>query len=368
MKFTCTQENLSKALNIVSHICTTRSTLPILSNVLFSIEKGRLKISSTDLEIGISTFIGAKIDEEGSFTVPSRLLVEFVNTNTDKNIAIYKEGDKLNLLSEQFNARIKGLEADEFPSIPDVKPDNTIEVSGALLSEAISQTVFATAIDDNRPVLTGVLCKVENDLLKIVATDSFRLAEKTVNLAKKSDKNFQFLVPARTFQELSRLLSEKIESVKIFISSNQVQFCLSDAILISRLIAGEYPDYTQIIPNVKKTSILAPRQELSNAIKMASFFAREANNNVKVKVGDKNDLQIVATSAQMGDNVSKTQAKIEGEAIEISFNAKYLLDPLGVIDELEVIFDLNGRFSPGVIKPVKAKDYLYIIMPLRLEE
>jgi DNA polymerase-3 subunit beta len=372
MKLVCTQENLAKALSVVSRISTTKTTLPILGNVLLTTQKGRLKISSTDLEIGISTWIGAKINKEGSLTVPTRLLSEFVTTNTDKNIILSQDGEVLELTSDHYNAHIKGLPAADFPIIPEVKADFTFEVAGTALAETINQTAFATALDDTRPVLTGVLLKIDKRLIKVVATDSFRLAEKNINITSPPldgrPASQQILIPSRTLQEISRLLSESIEVVKIAASSNQVQFNLADSQLVSRLLDGEFPDYTQIIPSQKRTTIIVRRDEAINAIKMASYFAKEASGNVKLKVDKKNILQVIATSPQLGDNVSRLTGTIQGEELEISFNARYLLDALEVMDEERVVFELNGKLDPGVLKPEKAQDYLYIIMPLRLGE
>ena len=369
MKIECTQERLSHAIQLVAKISTPKATLPILGNLLLTTKKGGLKISATDLEIGITTWIGAKIDQEGALTVPTRLLSEFISTNSDKNILLEGTENNLKLKSEHFNANIKGIEASEFPIIPEVKSDFTFSVPKTLLSEAISQTVFSTAMDDTRPVLTGVLFKVEKNLVKVVATDSFRLAEKTINLAKPTTEKAEFIIPAHTLQEVVRILPVAELNVEISVSSNQVLFNFgSGTELVTRLVDGEFPDYTQIIPQAKKTSVAVVKKEVASAIKMASYFARESANNIKVVAGVGKGLQIVATSPQLGDNVSQVSAEIVGEEIEISFNAKYLLDALSIIEGEKVCFELNGKFSPAVLKPEKNKDYLYIIMPLRLEE
>ena len=369
MKIECTQEKLSQAIQLVAKISTPKATLPILGNLLITTQKGGLKISATDLEIGITTWIGAKTNQEGSLTVPTRLLSEFVSTNSDKNILLEGTENNLKLKSEHFSANIKGIEASEFPIIPEVKSNFSFSVPKTLLSEAISQTVFSTALDDTRPVLTGVLFKIDKNLVKVVATDSFRLAEKTINLAKPTTKKAEFIIPAHALQEVVRILSVAELNVEISVSPNQVMFNFGHGTeLVTRLVDGEFPDYTQIIPQTKKTSVVVVKKEVVSAIKMASFFARESANNIKMVATAGKDLKIIATSPQLGDNTSQVSAKIEGEEIEISFNAKYLLDALSIIEGDTVLFELNGKFSPGVLKPDKNKDYLYIIMPLRLEE
>lgn len=368
MKISCTQENLSKGLSIVSHTVSTRTTLPVLNNILLKINKGRLTMIATDLEIAISTWIGAKVDQEGAITTPSRLLSEYVTTNTDKTINLELKDTTLHLESEHFKANIKGIEASEFPLIPEVKNGTKFEILASDLKDGISKTVFSSALDETRPVLAGVLFKIVNNNLKMVATDSYRLAEATLNISNANTKSINFIVPARAISEIGRLIDESLEKAEIIVGENQVQFKLGPTEVVSRLVEGSFPDYEQIIPQNVKTKIELGTIQFSNAIKMASFFARDSANNVKISFTKPKTLKILAVSPEMGDNISELDGKITGDEVDIAFNAKFILDCLPVIGADEISLELSGNLSAGIIRPKANKNYLYIIMPLRMEE
>ena len=251
--------------------------------------------------------------------------------------------------------------------IPEVKVGREIEVGALDLRDAILKTVFACALDETRPVLAGVYIKLVGKTVKMVATDSYRLAEKTINLEKKSDAEVNVIIPQRTMNELARILKENEEKVEVKIGDNQISFSFGDTQLISRLIEGNFPDYEQIIPQKSSLKITVNKDELTNIMKMASFFARESANNIKLMTSGKNQLKVAAVSPQVGDNISTIQAEIDGSEIEISFNAKFILDALGVIKEEKVTLHFNDKTSPGIIKPIKNNNYQYIIMPLRVE-
>lgn len=368
MKISCTQENLAKGLSITSHTVSARTTLPVLSNILLKIDKGRLKLSATDLEIGINTWVGAKVDQEGAITIPARLLLEYVNTNNDKNINLELKETTLHLESAHFKANIKGIEASEFPLIPEVKDGLKMEISAAELKDGISKTVFACAVEETRPVLTGVYFKVAGGKLKLVATDSYRLAEKNIQLISGGEKSANFIVPARTMSEIGRLIDEEVEKVEIKVGENQVQFKLGPTEVVSRLVEGSFPDYEQIIPQNIKTTIELSTAQFTNAIKMASFFARDSANNVKLVYKKPKTFQIKAVSPQLGDNVSEVEASGSGDEVEIAFNAKFILDVMGVLGSESLSLEMAGALSPAILRAAKNKDYLYIIMPLRTDE
>lgn len=373
MRISCTQPNLQKGLSIVSRAITTRGSLAILANVFMATEKGRLKLITTDLEIAISTYIGAKVDEDGSITVPAKLLTEFVSANTDPTIELKTQEHTLQAKSSRFEANIKGLAPEEFPLVPEVKKEKKFSLPALQFKDAIQKVVFAAANDETRPVLTGVLVTVESDTLTLAATDSYRLAEKKVNLPKKSESLITAIVPARTIAEVARIIDETIDMIEVVVGENQIQFSIGATQLVSRLIEGKFPDYQQIIPQKTVTKAHLNTLELSNSIKMASFFAKDVANNIKVKTNNSDNLEVIAVSPQIGDNHSKVKAKIEGESLEVAFNAKFLNDGLQVMATQEVLIELSGPLSPGVIKPAFSKTdsknhYLYIVMPLKLEE
>jgi len=368
MKISCTQENLSKGLAIVSHMVGTRTTLPVLNNILLKVEKGRLYLSATDLEIGINTWVGAKVDKEGAITIPARLLSEFITTNTDKTINLELKETSLHLESEHYKANIKGIEASEFPLIPEIKDGAKMSLLASLLKEGILKTAFACALDETRPVLAGVLLKTVQNKLKMVATDSYRLAEKTIGLDAAPDKATNIIVPGRTMMEIGRLIDESVEKAEILIGENQVQFKLGPTVIVSRLVEGSFPDYEQIIPTGIKTKVTLKNNLFQNAIKMASFFARDTANNIKFQLKKPSKLNIIAVSPQMGDNISELTGEITGEDLEIAFNAKFILDVLPVLQSEEILIEFAGSLSPGILRPKTDKNYLYIIMPLRMEE
>jgi len=369
MKLSCTQENLAKGLSIVSRSVGTRATLPVLNNILLQTDKGRLKLSATDLEIGIHTWIGAKVEIDGGITVPARLLQDYVNNNTDKTINLELNESTLKLESDRFKANINGIEASEFPLIPEVKKTVEIEVGVGELTSAVGKTIIATALDESRPVLAGVYFFKNEEAMKIVATDSYRLAEYSLKMGNPpaGGKDFKFIVPQRTMAELGRILSNAGEKVVITPGENQVEFLMQDTILVSRLIEGAFPDYAQIIPKESKTTMEVATSEFNNAIKMASLFARESANNIKLKINGPDKIEVLATSSHIGDNISTVTGTVKGDPQEIAFNAKFILDCLAVINSEKITLDMLSNVSPGIIRG-KEQNYLYVIMPLRIDE
>jgi DNA polymerase-3 subunit beta len=367
MKLSCNQEKLNKSLNIVNKIIGNKGTLPILNNILLSTDNGRLKLASTDLEIGMTTWIGAKIDNEGSITVPAKVMTDFVSTNDDEKIDLVLKDTTLELISTKYNARIKGIESSEFPLIPEIKNSKLLTLDVKNFQNVIKKILFACAIDETRPVLTGVLFKVKKSELVLAATDSYRLAEATIKLETKADREIDVIVPSRTMLELSRVLSGATKSLDVYLEENQILFSVDDTQIISRLIEGSFPDYTQIIPKEHNANYKLLTNELSKAIKMASFFARESANNIKLNFSE-NSLKVIAVSPQLGDNITTINMEKSGEDLEIAFNAKFVLDILAVIEESSVNIEANGKLQPVIIKPEKNTKLLYVVMPLRVNE
>lgn len=366
MKIECTQANLQRGLGLVGRMVGTRATLPVLANILFKTEKGRLQLSATDLEMGISTFIGAKVDKEGSVTLPARLLTEFISTNTDEKMTIEVKDNDAVIYSKHYKATIKGIAASEFPTIPEISPEFEAEINGNDFKTAITQTVFAAALDETRPVLAGVLLKAAGQEFKMAATDSFRLTEKTLKLDKKLSKESQVVVPARTMIELMRLIEDAGGNIRLTVGENQVAFSFGEVYLVSRVIEGAFPDYEQIIPQTIPTHSKVDRVELANAMKMSTLFARDSANNIKMKVSSK-EIEVLATSPQLGENTSKIPADTKGEELDIAFNAKYILDILMVMGGKQVDLGFVGKLNPCVIQDATDKSYLAIVMPLRME-
>lgn len=368
MKISCTQERLNRGLNIVSRVVGNRVTLPVLSNIFLETKDGQLKLSATDLEIGVITSVSAKVDSEGALTVPARLISEFIATNTDENLEIEAQKNSLHIKSQRYEANINGIDATEFPTIPEVDQKSMINLKSADFLAAIKEVIIACANDDTRPVLAGVYFKFEKGILYLVTTDSYRLAEKKIEIEDKTIEK-EFIVPARTIHELIRIASllEKIENIGISASENQVAFNLGETQIVSRLIEGAFPNYKQIIPTGFKSNAKVDLKEFSSAVKMAALFARQSANNIKIKFIP-NELLITSVADQIGDNISKVNCETTGDEVEIAFNAKYVTDILTVLNDKNLIFEVNDKASPGVIKSEKDKDFVYIIMPLRVEE
>lgn len=378
MKLSCTQENLNQGLSIVSHIASKSTSLPILNNILIKTEGGVIKLMSTNLEIGVSCVIRGKVEIEGSFTAQSRLLADYVNLLPKKKVdleVLQEEGKEgtLNIKCENYSTKIKGTSANDFPLIPEIERKDPYTCQAADLRQAISQTIFAVAVSETRPEISGVLLAIKGDNLTFAATDSYRLAEKTIKVKSQSGKSQNVIVPARTLQEILRILTsfkdpaaiENIEKVEIYLTENQILFVIDNVELISRLVEGQYPDYKQIIPTNYKTKASLDRQELIKATKTASLFTRSGIYDVNVDFAVANKKLVVSsTNNQLGENVSELDAKLEGEENNIVVNYKYLLDGLSVVESEEIDLEMNDSSNPCVLKS-KDKDYIYIIMPIK---
>ncbi|MFC1700817.1 DNA polymerase III subunit beta [Patescibacteria group bacterium] len=376
MKITCLQENLKKAINIVERIIGRNLTLPVLNNILLSAEKNKLRISSTNLEIGINCWIPGKTDKEGSITVPSKLVSGLINNLSNKKIELTaKSNNKLMIKSEDFIANINGISSDEFPIIPKINDKPLINIKGNLLKNSLLQVVEMASISESRPEISGVYVNFDSltgesdkNCVNLVATDSFRLAEKNIFFENEAEiiKNQQIIIPQRTAQELARILNETNSDVKIILSGNQILFDLDDIQIISRLIEGQYPDYKQIIPGNFKTRAIVNRDELIKSIKVASLFSSKIND-VKFNIDPKKSLiNISAKDSDIGENKSQIDSKIEGNGLEIIFNYRYLLDGLNNILSDKVILEFNNSSSSAVIKPVGDASYVYVIMPIKI--
>lgn len=376
MRVSCLQENLAKGLSIVGRAVSPRSTLPVLGNVLLTTDGGRLKLSATNLEIGISCWIGAKVEEEGAITVPARTFTDLVNALPPERVdmELVVRTQTLNLRAGRSEANIKGIDAQEFPIVPtDDGAVHSIPVEAEALRSAISQVAFAAATDETRPILTGVLLKFEDTKLTLAAADGYRLSVRSIALPNSIPDPFSIIVPARALVELVRISSEQEEPIHISVTPtrNQVLFRLTDIVLVSQLIDGNFPDFRQIIPREWTTHTVVDTAALLKACKAALIFAREAAHITRLHIKPGNELSpghliVSATSAEIGDDVSELDATIEGEEIEIAFNVRYLIDVLSVINTPQVALNTTTPSSPGVIRPVGDVDYTHVIMPMHL--
>lgn len=376
MKVSCLQENLARGLSVVGRAVATRSTLPMASNILLASDGPRLKLAATNLEIGITTWVAGKVDQEGAVAVPARLLTEFIASLPPERIdlSLSPRNRTLNVKCARYEANIRGADPDDFPPLPTVTEAPTTTVEPKALHDAIGQVVFAAATDDTRPSLAGVLCSFEGSTLTLAAADGYRLAVRRLALSTPVETKVDVIVPARALQEVGRLAADDEEPVEVSIAPNrgQVLFHTAAVDLVSRLIDANFPNYRQIIPARYTTRVLINTAEFLKAVKIAFLFARDSANIVRLQfVPGEEELQpgrvIAAASAtDLGDNASDLDAIVEGNATQIAFNAKYLLDVLGVVGTGQVALEVTSPSSPGVIKPVGDDAYLHVIMPMHV--
>jgi DNA polymerase-3 subunit beta len=374
MKVSCLQENLAKGLSIVSRAVAARSTLPVLGNILLATDNARLRLSATNLELGITCWIGAKIEEEGSTTVPAKTLVDLVNTLPQDKVemSLVVRTQTLNLSCGRVQANIKGIDAQEFPLIPPANLDDALQLNVEDFREMINHVIFAAATDEARPILTGVLAKIEGGQVTLAAADGFRLSLRTAHLSTPNAEPIQAIIPARALAELGRVITaDEPVFMSLPAGRGQVIFHHDSVELVSQLIEGTFPDYNNVVPKSYTTRTVMSTTEFRKACKTSDIFAREAAHTARLKVKPGSELTpghvtISATAAETGDNVAEFDATVDGGPIEIAFNVKYLVDVLNVIDAPNVALETSTSSSPGVIRPVGRDDFLYVVMPMHL--
>jgi DNA polymerase-3 subunit beta len=386
MKVSCLQENLAKGLSIVGRAVATRSTLPILGNILIATDNGRLKLAATNLEIGITHWIGAKVETEGAITVPARQLTDYVNSLPPDRIDIELNArtQTLHLKCARYDANIKGVDASEFPIIPTVGDETKISVEPDVLREMIEQAAFSAATDDSRPVLTGILAKFDKSAdpakgnsMTFAAADGFRLSVRNAILTSTLAAPVTVIIPARALIEVSRITGDQEEPVQIAVTENrsQVMFHLASTDVVSQLLDGNFPDYNQILPKAFTTRTVVNTNDLQSAVRAAAVFARDASNIVRLNIqpvsGPPNEMGagkvvVSATSAETGDDVGEIDAQVDGDPVEIAFNARFLGDVLNVLHAPQVLLETNSAASPGVVKPVGRDDFTHVIMPMHI--
>jgi len=369
MKFVAPREDFLRGINIASRAISTNNTLPILSNILLRAEGTKLYFESTNLEIAIRYFMQTEIANEGKITLPARLFQNYVSLLNDKEVHInISDGNTVNISSSESKTQIKGLSANDFPAIPTVERKFEITLPAKKLAEGISEVVFAASANAARPILSGMLLQGTEKTLKLVATDSYRLAEKTLELKNELDSELHAIIPARTMTEVGRLLNENDEKeVVLVISDNQILFKIGNVELTSRLIEGQFPNYAQVIPQSSKSNVQIEKSELTQNIKRVGLFAKENNNNIKLQLAPSNKKLIITTDAtQIGVEEASISAEIQGEENKIALNSEYLLDVLNALPQGKITIDVDNKLSPALLKHEKLSDYLHIVMPLKL--
>ena len=375
MDVSAPQDLLQRSLSQVSRAVATKTTYPVLSNVLIEATDDSLKLAATNQEIGISTSIPAQVAEAGRMTVDARLLSEFVNTLPAEPVRLSNELGRLVLKVQGMgaDAEINGIDADEFPLMPQPEAGAySAAVDPQVLREMIGLVEFAAASDDSRPVLAGVLVRFDGDRLTMASADGFRLAVREGQLTAPVTERLDIIVPARAMRELSRILGDRTEPVELTVTPNRGQLVVStgDTTFSSRLIDGTFPDFRQIIPREFATEIELSREEFLTAVRRAGFFARDNNDVVRIGARVSSDelapgqVQVSATAAERGSSQSEMTAAVNGPEGQIAFNSRYLLDVLSVLRTGRVVLGMNGSNQAGVLRPLESTDYTYVIMPM----
>lgn len=375
MKLISVQENLKKGLLIASHGTGKNINLPILSNILIKAKNGVIELISTNLEIGIIYQLRGKIEKEGDFTVDSKIITEYVNLLPSENVLLEVEDDNsLRVECLNYQTKVRGESAQEFPLIPNINQDNYYYCSTESFRQALNSVIFAASTNDNRVELAGVLFNFENNELVLVATDSYRLAEKKIAIKTKGDFNEQrVIVPARTIQELLRILGnysnegvdvDDAEGIKITVSDNQILFSVDSVDLVSRLISGQYPDYKQIIPDKSQTIIKVGRADLLRAAKATAIFSKTGINDISLEFKG-GDTVVSASSGQSGESRVEVKSNVSGSDNEIAMNYRYLVDGLNNLNGDEATIGVASSNTPCLLTSATDESYRYVVMPIR---
>jgi DNA polymerase-3 subunit beta len=361
MKITVDKEELSRAVSIVSRLATTRSTLPILQNIYLKVNKKSVEVRSTDLEQTLQVEVDGRVEELGSLTIPARLFSEFLQNSTDQELTLESQDTTLHLISSNHMAKMKGMPAEEYPDIPEVKTTQSITLPTPILEEALVKTLFAVASDDTRPILSGLLFRFQGKKLTVVGTDGYRLALFSKSLESTAEGDF--ILPKRSMQELQRLLVPG--EVTFQFANTQVHIVLDKVKFTTRVLDGAFPAYEAIIPKEKKIITKVNPNTLLQSLKIASLFSRDSAFSTKLHLKNKS-LTITAISPQLGESKNEIALEQPVDEFEISANAQYLIDVLpNVGKDIELSF--GDAKSPILISLPNSDDYLYLVMPLRSE-
>ncbi|MFZ5353896.1 MAG: DNA polymerase III subunit beta [Bacillota bacterium] len=366
MKIITNKSNLLNSINIVQKAVPTKTTLPILEGILFEAKNGKLKLTGTDLEVGIETVIDVDVIVPGKIVLSSKIAGEIVRKLPDSDVEIEAVGNNtVNIKCENSKFKIIGLSAEEFPELPTVKKDNGITLSQNVLRDMIKHTIFAVSTDEIRPILTGVLFEVTGEKVSMVALDGFRMAVKWCSII--NDKDFKAVIPGKSLSEIGKILNDTEETVNIYFSRNQIMAHIGETIIVSRLLEGEFINYKQIIPSEYKIKIKVNTNNLIESCERAALFAKDSSNNmIKFEIIDDN--MMIQSNSQNGDVHEEVKIKKDGNDIEIGFNAKYFLDALKVIESEEVEIEFTTNISPSIIKPCDNNGYLYLVLPARIKK
>lgn len=366
MKIFCSKDALLTGVNTVQKAVSGKNTLPILQGILIKAEQQSLQFTATDLEMGIRCNVPVQIIEEGIMVVPSKLFSEVVRKLPDTNITLEERNNAIIISYHQSEIVLNGYDPEEFPLLPEIlDPISSFTLSSTIFNKMIRSTIFACAIEESRPVFNGALLQIDGSNIRVVATDTHRLAYSIAEIANPEESNFSGIIPAKTLLEISRLLRDEDEVLTISFSNNQVVFKFGSIYLVSRLIEGVFPNYKQVIPQTCETKLYLPVRTFLETVERASLLSRNINGVNIIRLNVENNELKIDQASELGKIAEQMNIEQEGKDILIAFNAKFLTDALKVINSEQIIFELSGPFSPGVIRPIDDPNYLYLVLPVR---
>lgn len=365
MKIFCSKDALISGVNAVQRAVSNKNPLPVLQGILIQAENQSLQFAATDLEMGIRCDVPAQVTEEGTMIVPAKLFTEVVRKLPDTTISLEEQNRQIKIVYYQSEIILNGYDPEEFPLLPDLIEPISFTLPTAIFKNMIRQTIFSCAAEENRPVFNGLLLQIESTNIRLVATDTHRLAYIISEITNTNESKFSGIIPSKTLSEIYRLLKDEDEVVTISYSSNQVVFQFGSIYLISRLIEGQFPNYKQVIPQTCETKVYLSVKEFLDAVERASVLSRDKSgaNIIRINV-ESNELRIDQTT-ELGKISEQIGIEMEGKDVKIAFNAKFLIDALKVIDSERILFELSGPFSPGVMRPLDNPNYIYLVLPVR---
>ncbi|MCX8075120.1 MAG: DNA polymerase III subunit beta [Clostridia bacterium] len=371
MKINCNTQDLINALNIVSKTSSSKTTMPILEGVLIEAYENKLKFTTNDLEIGSEHLLNCSVTEEGKVVVDTKMLNEIIRKLEANQVTLESDESIFTIKSSNGVFKLTVMNADEYPKLPIFSIDNSITLKQKVFKEMVKKTLFAVSNDENRPIYTGSLVKVEDNILTVVAIDGFRLALKKY-ISNESISNFKSIIPGKVLSEILKILSDNEEDVvKIGVNKNQALFEIGNSTIISRIIEGEFLNYNGIIPNDKETRIKVKTKSILDSFERVALFARESTENDKkspVKMNIELDGITLSCISQTGDAKESIIAVVEGKEIEIGFNPRFVIDALKVIDDQEIYIDFTSNISPVVLRPIAGNEYMYVVLPIKLKQ
>ncbi|MCL5290207.1 MAG: DNA polymerase III subunit beta [Bacillota bacterium] len=363
MKIICTRQNLIQGVSTAQRAVSAKNPLPILSGILLTAKDNRLEMHATDLEMGIQCIIPCNVQEEGSVVLPAKYLGDIVRRLPDCSIQFETtQGTNVVIRYGQSEITINGYQAEEFPTLPNIQGKNLLTLPEEELREYLRQILFAASQDENRPVFTGVLMEIFNQQIRLVATDTHRLALKEVK-TKEEVSDINVIIPGKTLNELARVIGEADKEVTISLGDNQVIFGMEDTLLISRLIEGQFPNYRQVIPQGYKTRIRVKTKDFLEAVERASLLARVGTQIIRLNIEE--EKIVISANTEVGKIHEEVPVYLQGEPMQIAFNALYLIDALRAVITENIYLDMSGPLSPGIIRPIKGEDYLSLVLPVR---